>query len=109
MVCPWETKDVIQRLQKALKNHRTVFIHGDLQLKNIIGERRGVCEVECADFKITLVDWNLADRYPVFWEFNNSVLHCQMKPDWLELIPYIFDQYLLEYLMMQVVYSSIFY
>lgn len=32
-----------------------------------------------------------------------------MKLDGLELIPDIFDQYPIEYLMIQVVYSSVFY
>ncbi|CAG7965469.1 unnamed protein product [Penicillium nalgiovense] len=93
----------------TLKNHRIVFTHGDLQPKNIIVERRGVCDNGDADFKVTLIDWNLSGWYPEFWDFCNSTLYCQMKPDWLELIPDIFDQYPVEYLMMQVVYSSVFY
>lgn len=92
----------------TLKNHRNVFTHGDLQPKNIIVERIGVSDGE-ADLKVTLIDWNLSGWYPEFSEFCNSTLYCQMKPDWLELIPDIFDQYPIEYLMMQVVYSSVFY
>ena len=92
----------------TLKNHQNVFTHGDLQPKNIIVERIGVSDGE-ADFKVTLIDWNLAGWYPDFWEFCNSTLYCQMKPDWLELTPDIFDQYPIEYLMMQVVYSSVLY
>ena len=98
-----------EMVNRTLKNHRIVFTHGDLQPKNIIVERKGVCNNGDADFKVTLIDWNLSGWYPEFWDFCNSTLYCQMKPDWLELIPDIFDQYPVEYLMMQVVYSSVFY
>ncbi|KAI2735148.1 hypothetical protein DTO013E5_9489 [Penicillium roqueforti] len=98
-----------EMVNRTLKNHRIVFTHGDLQPKNIIVERKGVCNNGDADFKVTLIDWNLSGWYPEFWDFCNSTLYCQMKPDWLELIPDIFDQYPIEYLMMQVVYSSVFY
>ncbi|KAJ5530181.1 Aminoglycoside phosphotransferase [Penicillium freii] len=97
-----------EMINRTLKNHRTVFTHGDLQPKNIMVERREIHDNGGADFKVTLIDWNLSGWYPEFWEFCNSTLYCQMKPDWLELIPDIFDQYPLEYLMMQVVYSSVF-
>jgi thiamine kinase-like enzyme len=93
----------------TLKNRQIVFTYRDLQPKNIIVERRGVCDDEDPDFKVTLIDWNLSGWYPEFWDFCNSTLYCQMKPDWLELIPDIFDQYPIEYLMMQVIYSSVFY
>jgi aminoglycoside phosphotransferase (APT) family kinase protein len=98
-----------EMIDRTLKNHRIVFTHGDLQPKNIIVERILVCDDGDADFKVTLIDWNLSGWYPEFWDFCNSTLYCQMKPDWLELVPDIFDQYPIEYLMMQVVYSSVFY
>ncbi|KAJ5492698.1 hypothetical protein N7539_001444 [Penicillium diatomitis] len=96
-------------VDRTLKDHKIVFTHGDLQPKNIMVERNGHQEDGSADFKITLIDWNLSGWYPEFWDFCNSTLYCQLKHDWLELIPDIFDQYPLEYLMMQVVYSSVFY
>ncbi|KGO36258.1 Aminoglycoside phosphotransferase [Penicillium expansum] len=98
-----------EMVNRTFKDHRTVFTHGDLQPKNIMVERREIHDDGGADFKVTLIDWNLSGWYPEFWDFCNSTLYCQMKPDWLELVPDIFDQYPLEYLMMQVVYSSVFY
>ncbi|CAI7634431.1 unnamed protein product [Penicillium bialowiezense] len=100
---------VKEMINRTLKNHRIVFTHGDLQSKNIIAERIGVCYDGVAHFKVTLIDWNLSGWYPEFWDFCNSTLYCHMKPDWLELAPDIFDQYPIEYLMMQVVYSSVSY
>lgn len=96
-------------VDRTLKGHKIVFTHGDLQPKNVMVERNGYCEDGSSDFKITLIDWNLSGWYPEFWDFCNSTLYCQLKPHWLELVPDIFDQYPLEYLMMQVVYHSVFY
>lgn len=96
-------------VDRTLKGHKIVFTHGDLQPKNIMVERNEYCEDGSSDFKITLIDWNLSGWYPEFWDFCNSTLYCQFKPHWLELVPDIFDQYPLEYLMMQVVYASVFY
>lgn len=92
----------------ALKNHRTVFTHGDLQPKNIVVQRLGDRD-RCPDFRITLLDWESAGWYPEFWDFCNATIACRFKPDWLELVPNILDQYPVEFLMMQVVYSSVFY
>ncbi|KAJ5152684.1 Aminoglycoside phosphotransferase [Penicillium canariense] len=96
-------------IARTLKDHKIVFTHGDLQPKNIMVERNGLQEDGNSDFKITLIDWNLSGWYPECWDFCNSTVHCQLKPGWLELIPDIMDEYTLEYLMMRVVYSSVFY
>ncbi|KAL4740405.1 hypothetical protein BDV11DRAFT_204326 [Aspergillus similis] len=42
-------------------------------------------------------------------DFGNATIACRFKPDWLELVPDILEQYPVEFLMMQVVYSSVFY
>lgn len=96
-------------VDRTLKDHKIVFTHGDLQPKNIIVERNGIREDGTSDFKVTLIDWNLSGWYPEFWDYCNSTLYCQFKAGWLELVPDIFAQYPLEYLMMQVVYASVFY
>lgn len=107
-----ESSQYIQLLQKTidstLHDHRSVFAHGDLQPKNIMVEG-----IEPRDggppFKITLIDWEIAGWYPEYWDFCNATISCRFKPDWLELIPDILDAYPVEYLMMQVVYSTVFY
>lgn len=94
-------------VKRTLKRHRTVFTHGDLQPRNIMVERLGTRNGE-PNFKITLVDWETAGWYPEFWDFCNAAIASQFKPDWLELTLDILDQYPLEFMMMQVVYSSVF-
>ncbi|KAL2864832.1 uncharacterized protein BJX67DRAFT_373642 [Aspergillus lucknowensis] len=44
-----------------------------------------------------------------FWEFCNATIACRFKLDWLELVPDILEQCPVEFLMMQVVYSSVCY
>ncbi|KAJ9302696.1 hypothetical protein DTO271G3_70 [Paecilomyces variotii] len=95
-------------IDETLRNHRTVFTHGDLQPKNIMVERLG-CRDGTPEFRITLLDWESSGWYPEFWDFCNATIACRFKPDWLELVPDILDQYSVEFLMMQVVYSSVFY
>ncbi|GMG14490.1 unnamed protein product [Aspergillus oryzae] len=95
-------------VKRTLNGHRTVFTHGDLQPKNIMVEKlRG--RDGGPEFRITLLDWESAGWYPEFWDFCNATIACRFKPDWLELVPDILDQYPVEFLMMQVVYSSVFY
>ncbi|KAE8319822.1 kinase-like domain-containing protein [Aspergillus transmontanensis] len=96
-------------VDSTLHDHRTVFTHGDLQPKNIMVDEVESFEDGSSSFKITLIDWELAGWYPEYWDFCNATISCRFKPDWLEFIPDILDEYPLEYLMMQVVYSSVFY
>ncbi|PWY90303.1 kinase-like protein [Aspergillus sclerotioniger CBS 115572] len=95
-------------VNRTLNGHRIVFTHGDLQPKNIMVERLEDCGGGL-EFKITLLDWESAGWYPEFWDFCNATIACRFKPDWLELVPDILDQYPVEFLMMQVVYASVFY
>ncbi|GAD98892.1 conserved hypothetical protein [Paecilomyces variotii No. 5] len=96
-------------INQTLNNHRIVFTHGDLQPKNILIERTSGGRDGCREFKISLLDWESAGWYPEFWDFCNATVACRFKPDWLELVPDILDQYTVEFLMMQVVYSSVYY
>ncbi|KAB8224089.1 hypothetical protein BDV33DRAFT_188388 [Aspergillus novoparasiticus] len=108
-----ESPQYIRLLQNmvdsTLHNHRTVFTHGDLQPKHIMVDEVESFEDGSLSFKITLKDWELAGWYPEYWDFCNATICCRFKPDWLELIPDILDEYHVEYLMVQIVYSSVFY
>ncbi|GJP97456.1 hypothetical protein AnigIFM59636_007002 [Aspergillus niger] len=95
-------------IDQTLRGHRPVFTHGDLQPKNIMVERLGVRD-GCPEFNITLLVREGAGWFPEYWEFCNATIACRFKPDWLELVPDILEQYSLEFLMMQVVYASVFY
>lgn len=107
-----ESDQYIQLLRnmvnRTLNSHRNVFTHGDLQPKNIMVERLGYRDGS-PEYRITLLDWESAGWYPEFWDFCNATIACRFKPDWLEFVPDILDQYPVEFLMMQVVYSSVFY
>ncbi|KAL4935219.1 hypothetical protein BDV06DRAFT_229026 [Aspergillus oleicola] len=98
-------RDMVHR---TLNGHSAVFTHGDLQPKNILVERLEDRDGR-PEFRITLLDWESAGWYPEFWDFCNATIACRYKPDWLELVPDILDQYAVEFLMMRVVYSSVFY
>ncbi|PWY81090.1 phosphotransferase enzyme family protein [Aspergillus eucalypticola CBS 122712] len=95
-------------IDRTLSGHRPVFTNGDLQPKNIMVEKLGVRDGN-PEYKITLLDWEGAGWYPEYWEFCNATIACRSKPDWLELVPDILDQYPMEFLMMQMVYASVFY
>ncbi|OJJ67221.1 hypothetical protein ASPBRDRAFT_187336 [Aspergillus brasiliensis CBS 101740] len=96
-------------IQRTLRRHRAVFTHADIQPKNVMVAQNGVCADGSPDYRITLIDWGLAGWYPEYWDYCNSTAYCQGKPEWLELVPDIFDEYLLEYLMMRILYTSMFY
>uniref|UniRef100_A0A093W277 Putative choline kinase 3 n=1 Tax=Talaromyces marneffei PM1 TaxID=1077442 RepID=A0A093W277_TALMA len=87
-------------IDRTLNSHRSVFTHGDLQPKNIMVERFGDRNV-CPQFRISLLDWESAGWYPELWDFCNATIACRFKPDWLELVPDILEQYPVEFLMMQ--------
>ncbi|GKZ31496.1 hypothetical protein AbraIFM66950_012163 [Aspergillus brasiliensis] len=95
-------------IQRTLRGHRAVFTHADLQPKNVMVEENGVCADGSPDYRITLIDWSLAGWYPEYWDYGNSTVYCQGKPEWLELVSDIFDEYPLEYLMMRILYTSMF-
>lgn len=97
---------VQKMVDNTLRDHRTVFTHGDLQPKNIMVEQvqshsqSHSGDMEELRFKITLIDWEIACWYPEYCEFCNA---------WLELVLDILDGYPVEYLMMQAVYNTVFY
>ncbi|PLB49652.1 hypothetical protein P170DRAFT_465021 [Aspergillus steynii IBT 23096] len=96
-------------IHRTLSGHKNVFTHADLQPKNVMVEQKGVCEDGSPDYQITLLDWALAGWYPEYWDYCNSTVYCQGKHEWLELVPDIFDEYPVEYLMMRIFYTSMFY
>ncbi|KAB8257980.1 kinase-like domain-containing protein [Aspergillus pseudonomiae] len=108
-----ESPQYIRLLQtmvdSTLHGHRTVFTHGDLQPKNIMVQEAESHGGGSPKLKITIIDWEIAGWYPEYWDFCNATISCRFKPDWLALIPDILDEYPVEYLMMQVVYSAVFY
>ncbi|PYH73603.1 uncharacterized protein BO88DRAFT_411001 [Aspergillus vadensis CBS 113365] len=99
-----------QAIKCTLQGHRVVFTHADLQPENVmVEEQKGVWEDGSHDYQITIIDWDLAGWYPEYWDYCNSTVYCQAKPEWLGLFPDIFEEYPVEYLIMRIFYMSIFY
>lgn len=108
-----EANQYVQFMQgmvnQILRDHRTVLSHGDLQPKNIIVNNFGTGKDGSREFNIKLIDWEIAGWYPEYWEYCSSTTMCRWKPDWLEVIPHILDPYPVEYLLMQAIYSTVYY
>ncbi|KAJ0420572.1 kinase-like domain-containing protein [Aspergillus carlsbadensis] len=96
-------------IDQTLRGHRAVFTHGDLQSKNIMADRLETPASGGPKSKVTLVDWEASGWYPEFWEWCSATIACRFKSVWLKIVPDILDQYTVEYLMMQVIYASVYY
>lgn len=94
---------------EALKGHKTVFTHGDLQPKNILVQRREKMGAGGGQFKITLIDWEDAGWYPEYWEYCQAIVAAQFRSDWLEMVQEIMPTYGYEYAVMQVVFHVLYY
>lgn len=73
-------------ISETLQGHRApsgVFTHGDLQSKNILVSRIGTKDdgSGSGEFKITIIDWEIAGWYPDYWEFCNATIAGRFKPD----------------------------
>ncbi|CAK1364488.1 uncharacterized protein RHO25_009380 [Cercospora beticola] len=87
----------------TLRDHRTLFIHGDLQPKNIMAEKTEASTDRETSIKIKIIDWEISGWHPEYWEFCNATLACRLKSEWLEIVQNIMTTYPKEYLMMQVI------
>jgi thiamine kinase-like enzyme len=66
-----------RHLGKALDGYQPVFIHTDIQKKNII--------VDCVtadEFKVSLVDWESSGWYPSCWEYSGMLEALEWIGDW---------------------------
>lgn len=74
----------------------------------VVVERRGD-RAGCPDFKITLIDYKSVRWYPEYSDFCNPTIASRFELAWLKLVPDILDHYLVELVMMQIVYASVYY
>lgn len=71
---------------------QTTFTHGDLQRKNIVvsnvtSEAGGEDGKVAGDFKVTIIDWEVAGWYPSYWEFSRALFACgRWDDDWHEWV-----------------------
>ena len=90
---------MMKMMRNKFYGHRSVFSHGDIQLKNILLER--VPEEEREDeytspLRITLIDWEAAGFYPEFWDFCISTF-VGMGTDWVDYVDRAMKPYWDEY------------
>ncbi|KAF5127157.1 hypothetical protein E5D57_008085 [Metarhizium anisopliae] len=73
----------------VLRDHASVFCHGDLQRKNVlVGD----------DGNLSLIDWESAGWYPSYWEYASAMFACgNWRDDWHEYVASILDEYPNEY------------
>jgi serine/threonine protein kinase len=96
-------------ISTSLRDHKMVYTHADLQLKNIMVQRMGEREDGSRIFEIKLIDWEISGWYPEYWEFVNATICGRFRPYWLDVAQSIFPLYSTEYLTMQYIRSLLFY
>lgn len=82
-----------------------VFTHSDLQRKNIL-----VDVIEKDDgkgFRVSLVDWESAGWYPVYWEYFAAFLAFKWDDDWCNRVTEIVDGWPSETAMMKMIYQEL--
>ncbi|KAG4436788.1 hypothetical protein IFR05_007722 [Cadophora sp. M221] len=76
----------------VLQNHSPVFSHADLQRKNIMMRNDG---------SLVIIDWETAGWYPSYWEYTLAMFTCgRWDDDWHTCVAKILDEYLNEYVWM---------
>jgi len=91
----------------AVEGRAPVFTHCDLQRKNILVEEvQGTAKDE-KDFRISLVDWESAGWYPVYWEYFVAFISLKWDDDWCSKFAQAVDAWPAEAGMMKIVYQDL--
>jgi thiamine kinase-like enzyme len=78
-------------MRALVKDSRTpVFTHSGLQRKNILVEEMTGAQNE-KEFSVSLVDWESAGWYPVYWEYFAAFLSFTWKDDWCSKVAEVVD------------------
>lgn len=90
----------------VVEGRSPIFTHSDLQRKNIL-----VQEVEGfkgrKDFHVSLVDWESAGWYPVYWEYFAAFLSWKWNDDWCNKVVVAVDSWPAEAAMMKIIYQDL--
>ena len=70
------------------KNYQIVFTHGDLRQQNIVVKEGVVTGI---------IDWELAGRYPEYWEYCRALCVWHWQYDWGDFLSQILRPYYSEY------------
>lgn len=101
-------------LAPVLTDHRIVFTHGDLHMKNIMLVPAGsLPDSGGRKFDIAIIDWQAAGWYPEYWEYTNALVRCRggRDTDWLVFARGFFEghDYAKEFLAMNLVQDLLIY
>jgi serine/threonine protein kinase len=75
-------------LPLVFRGDKSVFTHGDFQLKNILMKDDGT---------LTVIDWEAAGWYPSSWEYIMAMNGCRYTDDWFLWVPKVLDEYINEF------------
>ncbi|ROV93164.1 hypothetical protein VMCG_08749 [Cytospora schulzeri] len=97
----WLSTWLARNLPTALRGHRFVFAHGDLQRKTILVEEElageGQKEGEPMLIVTVILDWEDGVLwYPSYWEYSSSFIGFCLEDDWPEKLGSILDLWPLE-------------
>lgn len=96
-----------QLIKGLVVDDRTpVFTHSDLQRKNILVEEIAGGS-EKIDYKVTLVDWESAGWYPVYWEYFAAFLSLKWNDDWCSKLVQVVDPWPAEAAMLKLIYQDL--
>ncbi|KAH8812631.1 kinase-like domain-containing protein [Xylogone sp. PMI_703] len=83
-----------------------VFTHSDLQRKNVLV--KGLKDGENGkEFHVSLIDWESAGWYPVYWEYFAAFLAFKWNDDWCSKVAKAVDPWPAEAAMMKMIYQDL--
>jgi hypothetical protein len=83
-----------------------VFTHSDLQRKNILVEIKED-DKHGKYFRVSLIDWESAGWYPVWWEYFAAFIALQWQDDWCRKVVKVVDAWPAEAALMKMVYHDL--
>ena len=85
-----------------LKDHATMFTHGDFQRKNIM-----VYMPSGDTIHVTIIDWEKSAWLPSYWEFSMAMLSQFVDDDWHEWLVTITDPFYNEFAFVQMMHLDL--
>ena len=70
-------------------------------------EQSMLASLDDDDYKVTLIDWELAGWYPSYWEYCGATAAFSWEDDWDQWIEQIIEPYYAEYPWMQMIRSEL--
>ncbi|KAL3427485.1 hypothetical protein PVAG01_00994 [Phlyctema vagabunda] len=92
----------------VVEGRMPVFTHSDLQRKNILVEEvEGESAQDEKQFHVSLVDWESAGWYPVYWEYFAAFLGLKWNDDWCSKVGDVVDIWPAEAAMMKLIHQDL--